>query len=217
MSLARELARQGRAGLVRSSEALEVRQVWAGNFGLRRPISLNTESRKLSAARLADSVTISGLLVPYGKISSYWPDGGQQMVFRRGCFSASLASENLLVLHGDNPCQVLGRSGAKTAVFFEDATGLQVECDPPDSYFANDLMVSVDRGDVDQMAATFGILKSSIGNQDGQKVLVIEQAQLYYASIGPFPMFTDPSSARVTDKNQLAIGSNYTGSFEGDE
>ena len=50
---------------------------------------------------------------------------------------------------------VLGRTKNGTLQLSEDRTGLAVSIDPPDVQWANDMLVSVDRGDVDQMSFQF--------------------------------------------------------------
>ena len=58
-----------------------------------------------------------------------------------------------------SPNLVLGRTTAGTLRLVEDTTGLLYEIDPPDTSYANDLMVSVARGDVSQSSFMFEVTK----------------------------------------------------------
>ncbi len=72
-----------------------------------------------------------------------------------GAFAKAIARDDVrgLINHDDN--LVLGRNKAGTLRLAEDSTGLQFEIDPPDTQYARDLLVSLERGDVSQMSFAF--------------------------------------------------------------
>lgn len=78
-------------------------------------------------------------------------------VIQRGAFSAGLADADVRALFNHNPDIVLGRSKSGTLRLHEDARGLAIEIDPPDTQAARDLMTSMERGDIDSMSFAFRV------------------------------------------------------------
>lgn len=74
---------------------------------------------------------------------------------RRGAFSDALKHSDVHALFNHNESVVLGRMKAGTLRLAEDAKGLKVEIDPPDTQDARDLMAKMKRGDIDQMSFAF--------------------------------------------------------------
>lgn len=72
-----------------------------------------------------------------------------------GAFSRSLKTADVRALFDHEPGKVLGRSKAGTLRVSEDARGLRVEIDLPDTTAGRDTAVSVARGDVTGMSFGF--------------------------------------------------------------
>jgi HK97 family phage prohead protease len=185
----------------------------AGQFGVKRPIALATSCR-LTLVRLqagstgpAGSLRIVGCAVPYGKLSCDL--GGFREVYEPACFSESLA-DDLRVLFNHNVNYLVGRKSAGTAIFYDTIDGLQVEAEPPETSWANDLIVSMDRADIDQMSAAFYITKSRTEYQGSEKIRVVEKGRLLEASVTSFAAYDATSAAVKKDQSQqLAAGANY--------
>lgn len=96
-----------------------------------------------------------GYAAVYGQLSE--PIGG--MFYERiaaGAFTRALKSGpdvRLLVNH--NADLILGRTRAGTLRLSEDEKGLRIENDPPDTTLGRDTLISVRRGDMDQMSFAF--------------------------------------------------------------
>jgi HK97 family phage prohead protease len=184
----------------------------AGQFGVRKPIALVTACQlamvrlEVGASNTAGQLRIVALAVPYGKLSSDF-DGAME-VFENGCFAESLAVDDLRVLFNHNPDYVLGRTQCRTAIFYEDFDGLHFEAEPPETNWAGDLLISMDRGDINQADALFYVLKSRLEYSGSQKIRVIEKAKLIEASVTSFSQFDAPS-AKIVNQNQLAAGAQY--------
>lgn len=74
-----------------------------------------------------------------------------------GAFRDVIEAEDVRALINHDPNLVLGRTTAGTLRLIEDERGLRYEIDPPDTQYARDLIVSLERGDVDQSSFAFRV------------------------------------------------------------
>ena len=74
-----------------------------------------------------------------------------------GAFAAAVARDDVRADFNHEPNLVLGRTKAGTLRLREDDHGLAYEVDLPDTSYARDLAVSVDRGDVSQSSFMFDV------------------------------------------------------------
>lgn len=85
--------------------------------------------------------------------------GGFREMIHEGAFDDVLADQSLdcvcLVNHDDN--LLLGRNTSGTLKLGTDAKGLTYECTLPETSYANDLAVSMDRGDITQSSFAFTV------------------------------------------------------------
>lgn len=72
-------------------------------------------------------------------------------------FFLSVLDHDIRGLWQHDPAFVLGRTTNGTLRLFEDGTGLQVSIKPPESQWARDALVSLRRGDVNQMSFGFEV------------------------------------------------------------
>ncbi len=80
-------------------------------------------------------------------------------IVRPGAFTNTLKTADVRCLFNHDQNQVLGRSAAKTLRLFDETKGLRIECDPPDTTNAGDVLKLIARGDVTQMSFSFRTLK----------------------------------------------------------
>jgi HK97 family phage prohead protease len=78
-------------------------------------------------------------------------------VIKPGAFADAVSRDDVRALYNHDPNFVLGRTTSGTLTLSEDETGLRYDVVPPDTTWANDLMVSVKRGDVSQSSFAFQV------------------------------------------------------------
>jgi HK97 family phage prohead protease len=83
--------------------------------------------------------------------------GGFYEVIAPGAFANTIKSADTRALFNHDQNFVLGRVKSGTLALSEDEKGLFVRISPPDSIWANDLLESIKRGDIDQMSFAFSV------------------------------------------------------------
>lgn len=121
-----------------------------------REVRLNAE---LSVEDRADGDAAGPMIVGYAAVFDTPTDIGGYFreQIRRGAFADALRQSDIHALFNHDESVVLGRKKARTLRLSEDARGLRVEIDPPDTQDARDLMVKMRRGDIDQMSFAFSM------------------------------------------------------------
>jgi len=170
----------------------------AGLFGMRPALALGGAGDRLAlcairaghAAPNPDTVIVAGIGVPYEKLSSS-PDHTPRYLFRRGSFRKSLAERrDLPILFDYSSARILGRTGASaTATIFESERGVEFQCQPPDTQWASDLLVSLQRKDISGCGIAAVIVRRHNELRDGEQVVVVDEANLITISISSFPQF----------------------------
>ena len=125
-----------------------------------------------------------------------------------GAFSDTLNAD-VRALFNHNPDFVLGRTGNDTLKLSEDSIGLKMEIIPPDTFWARDLITSIERGDIDQASFGFNVLKQS-WEEDIEKdeiIRTLEKVELVDVSVVTFPAFPQ------TDVQIRAIERHYQECF----
>lgn len=89
--------------------------------------------------------------------------------------------------------RVIGRTKSGTLRLSEDAKGLRVEVDVPNTTDGNDLWELVERGDVSGMSFGFRVTKQSWDETGDTPVRTIEAVELYEVSAVAFPAYDDTS------------------------
>lgn len=153
-------------------------------------------------ASVDDNRKISLLAAPYAGVAQL---GSLKETYRPGCFRNGLGGDlRVLWNHADTQMYVLGRTSANppTAHFWEAEDGLRASADAPKTQWADDLLVSMRRGDVTEASLAFWILESEIENRADGKYRIITRAVVHDASVESFGAYTEATStADSTDQN----------------
>lgn len=96
----------------------------------------------------------------------------------RGAFRESVEKDDIRATFNHDPNFVLGRNTAGTLKVREDRVGLAVDIQPPDTQWANDLLVSIDRGDITEMSFRFATLDDEWSMRDGQQFRRLKKVML---------------------------------------
>jgi len=95
-----------------------------------------------------------------------------------------------------SPDFILGRRSAGTLALTTDATGVRMVAEAPDTTWANDLLVSINRGDIDQGSFAFRVLPGGqqISVDDsGQQIRTLSKILVRRVSVVSDPAYTGTS------------------------
>lgn len=105
--------------------------------------------------------TLSGYAAVYNQLSVDF--GGWREIIRPGAFSGSLAKgpDTRANVDHQGGLNTIGRTRNGTLQLNEDAQGLRVTIEPPDTQAGRDVMTLVKRGDLNQMSFAFWTLRDN--------------------------------------------------------
>jgi HK97 family phage prohead protease len=153
------------------------------------PVELRSET---GAEGEGEARKIVGRPAVYNQLSQDL--GGFRERIVSGAFTKTLQESNVKALWNHNDDYVLGSRKAGTLNINEDAGGLMFEAEPPDTQWARDFMLSVDRGDVDQMSFRFRTIRDRwIQDEDGSVIRELVEVQLIEVSPVTFPAYPQTS------------------------
>lgn len=141
--------------------------------------------------------------------------GGFREIIAPGAFSDVIRTDDVRALFNHDPNMILGRNKAKpeaTLLIEEDATGLRMVIDPPETSYARDLVASMKRGDVSQSSFQFTTLDDKWETRDGFMVrTVLKVKRLWDVSPVTFPAYPEADSgvrsslAAVAEEGKRAL------------
>ena len=112
-----------------------------------------------------------------------------------GAFTETLKTADVRALIDHNSGRVIGRSSAGTLRLSEDAKGLAVEIDLPDTTDGRDLATLLERGDISGMSFGFCVTKETWDETGDVPVRTIQACELYEVSAVAFPAYEDTEIA----------------------
>lgn len=121
------------------------------------------------------------------------PLGGGQKFRERiahGAFRRHLnGGADVRALWQHNPEYVLGRTKSGTLTVTEDIHGLRYLAKPPETQWAKDAYITIQRGDVDQSSFAFEVVSDDWAMEEGMPVRTVREARLYDVSPVTFPAY----------------------------
>ena len=116
---------------------------------------------------------------------------GFREIVRPGAFTRTLKTADVRALMNHDPNFVLGRNKARTLSLWEDDKGLGYRITPPDTSYANDLLVSIERGDVTQSSFGFRVVKDRWTEDVAAKTILRELLEVKLFDVSPvtFPAY----------------------------
>lgn len=140
---------------------------------------------------------IVGLAAVFDKFSENL--GGFVERIEQGAFKEALKKSDTRALFNHDSNLVLGRKSAKTLRVKETNEGLAVDISPPDTQFARDLQVSIERGDIQGMSFGFNVASNGDSweeTDDGRTIRTITNiSELPDVSVVTFPAYPDTTVA----------------------
>lgn len=106
-----------------------------------------------------------------------------------GAFKRAVAEDDVRGLFNHDPNLILGRNKAGTLELKEDDTGLHTVILPPDTSYARDLMVSMERGDITQMSFGFFVRKEEWDDTGEIPLRTLLEVELFDVSPVTFPAY----------------------------
>lgn len=156
----------------------------------RRFVTAGADER-VGLRAMADGGKIAG----HAAVFNVWADIGG--MFREqvapGAFAETIRRDDVRALFNHSPDYVLGRNIRGTLRLSEDDTGLLSEIDPPEAGWAQDLLVVMRRGDVDQASFGFMVVDQSTEVRENVVHRTLQRVQLFDVSVVTFPAY--PQSA----------------------
>lgn len=151
------------------------------------PVELRQETGSDGSPRLV------GQAIVYNRLSLDL--GGFREAFMPGSLTRSLERQEVVALWQHNPALVLGRTGNGTLVVEDTAESLNFVLTPPETTWARDAMVSVERRDVHQMSFGWNpVANGEDWRMDGGELLrIVREADLAELSLVTFPAYPQTS------------------------
>lgn len=116
-------------------------------------------------------------------------------VIAPGAFNDAVQNADVRALIDHDSGRVIGRTKAGTLRLQEDAAGLMVEIDLPDTTDGRDLAVQLERGDISGMSFGFRVTKEEWDETGDIPVRTIRGVDLFEVSAVAFPAYADTSIA----------------------
>lgn len=116
--------------------------------------------------------------------------GGFREIVLPGAFKESLdRGDDVRGLVDHDPSKIVARRSASTLKLRETRKGLKVEIIPPDTQVGRDIVVSIERGDVDGMSFAFRTISDRWGTEEEEEIRELIKVDLLDVSIVTYPAY----------------------------
>lgn len=135
-----------------------------------------------------DKPKISGYAALFNQLSVDL--GGFREQIKRGAFAKTIKESDIIATRNHNRSLLLGRNKSGTLILEEDRKGLKMEIDPPDTTYTKDLIVSMEREDINQCSFAFKVIEDHWNNEDKNNVIrTLKQVELRDVTIATGPAY----------------------------
>ena len=148
-----------------------------------------------------------GTIEGYAAVFDKWSEdlGFFKERIRAGAFKKTIRESDIRALFNHDPNYVLGRNAAGTLELEEDDHGLHMVIDPPNAGWADDLQVSIKRGDIDQGSFGFKTIKDEWDHNAEPAERELIELSLFDVSVVTYPAYPQTSvSARTLGEMFIA-------------
>lgn len=132
--------------------------------------------------------------------------GGWYERMKPGAFASSIGRDDIRGLWNHDTNWVLGRNKSGTLRLSEDAQGLAIEIDTPLTQWAQDLMISIRRGDIDQMSIGFWTLRDEWKVEGDIVIRDVHEVKLF--DVSPVTAAAYPQTdvgVRLDDLSEISV------------
>jgi len=138
-------------------------------------------------------VTVAGYAAVFGTVADI--GGAFREVIERGAFTETLKTADVRAYFGHDRTRLLGRSSSGTLRLKEDAKGLAVEIDLPDTSSGRDVRELIARGDLTGMSFGFMVTRQEWDETGDVSTRTIKEVELFEVSIVSEPAYDGTSIA----------------------
>lgn len=132
---------------------------------------------------------------------------GMRESIKPSAFNKTIQEADIRALFNHDPNFVLGRNASGTLDLSVTRKGLRATVNPPDTQWANDLMVSVERGDISGGSFAFSVVKDEwTYNEDGSVLRELQEVKLFDVSLVTYPAYPDTNGSAVVRALMTASG-----------
>jgi uncharacterized protein len=121
--------------------------------------------------------------------------GGFRERIAKGAFGESVLKDDVRALFNHDANYVIGRNKSGSLRLLEDSKGLYFEAEAPETQWARDLAVSVNRGDINQCSFGFYALEDDWQIEAGEDIRTLKRCQLFDVSIVTYPAYAQTSAS----------------------
>jgi|YNPBryulayer2012_1023412.scaffolds.fasta_scaffold00386_4 HK97 family phage prohead protease len=121
--------------------------------------------------------------------------GGFRERILPGAFARALAADaDVRALINHDESLLLGRTLSGTLVLSDDQRGLRVQIALPNTTYARDLVVLLERGDISQMSFAFRAVRDRFIKEGGEVVRELAEVELYDVSVVTYPAYPETTA-----------------------
>jgi HK97 family phage prohead protease len=119
---------------------------------------------------------------------------------------ATIEYDDVVALFNHDSNFVLGRTSSKTLSLTRDESGIHMEVEPPATTWANDLVVSMKRGDIKQQSFAFRVLPGGQtweeDEETGALIRTVTAMKIFDVSVVTTPAYTE-TDAHVRSMSEI--------------